>query len=267
MENLNETQLKAFDVEYVNNKRWLPIEQCINRDFPDGQFSFLDLGGGNGIFADRILAAYPKSTGMVVDNSPFLLGKNSYNDRKRTVLESIDKINHILSEKYDIIFFNWLLHHLIDNSYVRSLEKINRALSCAKERLTERGRVSIYENMYNGFIIDNIPSMIVYHLTIAKAIAPLIRKGGANTAGVGVCFLSYKMWESIIKKNGYDMLDYTNDDIWPINWKWHVFLMIKNIRCGHFWFSKISRDFMNAQNNNQMGYAKVSENVIIEPHK
>jgi SAM-dependent methyltransferase len=237
MGNLNEKQLEAFDVEYVNNKRWIPIKQCIDRDFPDGQFSFVDLGGGNGIFADRILAAYPKSTGLVIDNSSFLLGKNLFNDRKRTVLESVENISHILSEKYDIIFFNWLLHHLIDNSYARSLEKINSVLDSAKGMLTERGRVSIYENMYKGFIIDNAPSVIIYHLTIAKAIAPLIRRGGANTAGVGVCFLSYKKWYSTIKQIGYDILDYTNDDIWSINWKWHTFLLIKNIRCGHFWLT------------------------------
>jgi len=238
MGNLSEKQLQAFDVEYVNQKRWIPIKECIDRDFPDGQFSFADLGGGNGIFADRILAAYPKSTGVVIDNSPFLLGKNLLNGRKRTVLESVESINHALSEQFDIIFFNWLLHHLIDNSYARSLAKIDSVLSSAKGMLTQRGRVSIYENMYRGFIIDNAPSIIIYHLTSAKTIAPLMKRGGANTAGVGVCFLSQKKWYSIIERIGYGILNYTDDDTWPINWKWHAFLLIKNIRCGHFWLTK-----------------------------
>src|SRR5438876_5406232 len=76
VERLTDDQLEAFDTESVNDQRWIPIHRCLDRDFPDGQFTFLDLGGGNGTFADRLLEDYPSSSGVVLDNSQLLLNRN-----------------------------------------------------------------------------------------------------------------------------------------------------------------------------------------------
>jgi hypothetical protein len=237
MEQLNEEQVEAFDKEYVNNNRWVPIKRCIDRDFPDGQFSFLDLGGGNGIFADRMLASYPKSAGVVLDNSPLLLDRNRPSARKRVVLGSVENLACIDLTKYDLVFFNWVLHHLVSRSFARSRENIDCALRSVMALLTERGRVSISENMYNGLVIDGLPGWIVYQLTSAKTISWLTKKGGANTAGVGVCFRSYSEWCSTIQRIGFRILDFTNDDAWKIPWTWHAFFHVGHIRCGHFWLS------------------------------
>jgi len=236
MQRLNEDQLKAFDTEYVNNKRWIPLKRCIDRDFPDGQFSFIDIGGGNGVFADRMLADYPKSSGVVLDNSHLLLSRNQPNTRKRIVFSDVENLACVDETKYDLIFFNWLLHHLVSRSYTQSRENIDRALRSAMVLLAERGRVSIYENMYNGLVIDSLPSWIVYQLTSAKAIASLVKRR-ANTAGVGVCFLSHSQWCSTIKRVGFRILDYTGDDVQTIPWSWTTLLHIGHIRCGHFWLS------------------------------
>jgi hypothetical protein len=236
VEKLGDDQLVVFDREYVDSGRWWPIQRCIDRDYPDGQFTFLDVGGGNGLFADRILKSYPNSRGVVLDNSDLLLSKNKSNTRKRTILGSANDLGRASDEKFDLVFVNWLLHHLVDSSsYRQSRENINHVLRTAMTVLTERGRVSVYENMYNGLILDGAPGWIVYQLTAAKKIAKLVRKAGANTAGVGVCFLSRKQWCRTVEHNGFRILDYTDGYIWPMPWIWHLFLHIRHIRSGHFW--------------------------------
>ena len=83
MKKLSDTQIEAFDTEYVDEDRWTLIKGRIDADFPDGDFSFLDLGGGSGRFADRLLSNYPRAVGSVLDNSEVLLGRNQQNAFQR----------------------------------------------------------------------------------------------------------------------------------------------------------------------------------------
>ncbi|HWR26728.1 MAG TPA: class I SAM-dependent methyltransferase [candidate division Zixibacteria bacterium] len=239
MTQLSDEQLIAFDREYVNERRWSPIKKCIECDFPDGRFTFLDIGGGNGIFADRVLANYPNAKGFVLDSSRLLLERNKPDYRKHLILDNALQLEHFVQKKVDIVFCNWLLHHLVaQSSYSGSRENITHVLSSMSKVLNDRGRISIYENIYNGSLIDNAPSWIVYRLTSAKSIARWIKKRGANTAGVGVCFLSLKQWCYTLRQLGLEIIDYTNDDIWKIPWTWRIFLHIGHIRCGHFWLKR-----------------------------
>src|SRR3990172_6864025 len=93
MEQLSDDQLKTFDMEYVNYALFVPIRDRLNRDFPGGRFTFLDVGGGTGRFVDRILAAFPDATGTVLDNSDLLLKANKPNSRKNVILESVEHLD------------------------------------------------------------------------------------------------------------------------------------------------------------------------------
>ena len=73
---LSRDLVESFDEEFVDEGIWKIIKACIDRDFPRGDFKFLDIGGGNWIFADRVLQNYPNSIGTVLDSSSFLLDKN-----------------------------------------------------------------------------------------------------------------------------------------------------------------------------------------------
>lgn len=237
MKTLDNSQLETFDTDYINDKRWKTIKEHIDRDFSEGKFSFLDIGGGNGVFADKILSYYPKSKGTVLDNSELLIKKQKFNFRKELICDSVENLSS-LNQKYDIIFFNWLLHHLVADSYTESKNNILLALNSAIPLLCEHGRISIYENMYDGLILDSLPSSLVYNLTSNRAIAAVTRKMGANTAGVGVCFLSKNQWISTLNKTDLELIKYSDDDKWSIPLTWNVFLHIKSIHCGHFWLMK-----------------------------
>lgn len=194
LKKLDDAQVEAFDTEYVDDNRWAAtVEARINQDFPDGHFTFLDVGGGNGNgnFADRILAQYPNSVGTVLDNSETMLSRNKPNERKTVVLDSVENLEKS-NATYDMISLNWVLHHMVGDSYMQSRRNQIWTLKTVKALLTARGRVSIFENLYDGYLVDSLPGRIIFNLTSSKAISGITQRLGANTAGVGVCFLSKK---------------------------------------------------------------------------
>jgi SAM-dependent methyltransferase len=233
---LNDDQLEIFDQEYVHDGLWKPIKACIDRDFPDGRFRFLDVGGGNGVFADRILAAYPESTGAVLDNSAMLLERNQPNPRKALIAEGAENLASLAAGRFDLICMNWLLHHMIGRSFRETRANMVRVLRDARAALTPRGRISIYDNMYDGWLIDNAPGWIIYQATSSRSLAGLARMGGANTAGIGVCFQSHESWRTLLGRAGIGVVDYNPEDyLWKIPLHHTLLLHIGSIRNGHFW--------------------------------
>ncbi|HEX3369164.1 MAG TPA: class I SAM-dependent methyltransferase, partial [Candidatus Cybelea sp.] len=86
---LADNQLQTFSHrDYVTDSLFDGIAQRAAADFRDGNFSFLDVGGGPGLFTDRLLERFPKSRGAVLDNSELLLAENTSNARKQLVLAS-----------------------------------------------------------------------------------------------------------------------------------------------------------------------------------
>lgn len=231
---LSDDQLAAFDTEYVTEPLWAMLTRHIDDSFPDGDFRFLDVGGGNGVFADRLLAAYPRAEGAVLDNSRLLLERNRPNPRKTLIEDSAENLDR-LPQRYDLICFNWVLHHLVGDGYRTSVAHVDGTLRKAAGLLTPRGHVSIFENMYDGLLLDNAPSHIIFGLTSAKTIAPIVRRLGANTARLGVCFQSRASWQRILERAGIQAIGYGEDHSWKIPWAWRAFLHVGDIRCANFW--------------------------------
>jgi SAM-dependent methyltransferase len=230
---LTDSQLESFDTEYVSDSRWQPIKACIDRDFPSGRFSFLDLGGGNGVFADRVLANYPNARGTVLDASELLLSKNTSSSRKRTVLG--DAMTFAPAERYDIVFCNWLLHHLVTTGdYQATRRNIAGAIENAVRLLTPNGRLSIYENEYEGFI-EGFPGRAIFEATSSKLLAGIFRRLGANTAGVGVSFLSHRQWVDVLRSVNAKLASYTPEAPWNVPTIRRIVFLLRSVRRGHYW--------------------------------
>jgi ubiquinone/menaquinone biosynthesis C-methylase UbiE len=235
---LSNEQIESFDVEYIPDSWWQEISKTLRRIVPREDFNFLDIGGGNGLFADRILCDFPESKGVILDNSSLILNKNRINERKKLICDSVENLETIFrEEKFDIIFANWVLHHLIYQNYLETRKFIVKTLTVVKKLLSPSGRISIIENMYDGILINNLPSHLIFALTSSKTIAPLVKVLGANTAGCGVCFLSKKQWEYSISKSGLKIDTYTDGTIWKFPLLQKVFLHLGSIRVGQFWCS------------------------------
>ena len=201
MKRLSDEQLATFDTDFVKyHVGWEKIINSLKIKFPSGVFSFLDVGGGNGVFADRLLTAFPKSHGAVLDNARYLLDKNIDNERKSLIECSVENMcYHFNDERFDLIFFNWVLHHFVENSYKGSINTISNALQSGKQLLSANGLISIIENCYLPFWTESLPSKIIYHSLSSKSLSFVTKQLGANTSGTGVCYLSESLWCSMLE--------------------------------------------------------------------
>ena len=238
MRKLSDEQVEAFDREYVDAARLARVFDCIDSDFPDGRFRFLDVGGGNGRFADQLLARYPLAHGTVVDNSEVLLNRNGRNPRKSLRVGSAADIG-VTDEKFDLISVHWLLHHLVGESYAESRAHQRETLQTIGRMLTSRGRISMFENDYVGWLPDPYPTYVIYAMTASRMLSPVSRALGANTAGVGVCFNSSMGWNRMLQQAGLLLVSREEPDAWQRKLPWIVKLALglRDIRVGHYWLA------------------------------
>ena len=204
---LDQDQLDYFaqDGHVVYDDQWHEQTGRIPAEVADANADFrvLDIGGANGRFSDRLLSEYPRAQAVVLDNSEHLLSQNQPNDRKKIVLGSATDLPSLFeSEKFDFIFINCLLHHLVTSSYQESRRVIAQVLSDMSGVLAANGRISIWENIFEGVFWHGLPGRMIFEITSIPAMARLVRKLGANTAGVGVCFLSRNQWEQELESAG-----------------------------------------------------------------
>lgn len=236
LKQLDADQLETFNTEYVNGKFWDAIVDLIDKYFATGEFTFLDIGGGNGVFTDRVLNHYPLSKAVLLDNASNLIEINAKHPKKTIIQDSVENLeNYLNAYNIDIVFINWVLHHLVSGTYKKTRSNIANTLTIIK-RNKQIKYVSIFENMYNGILFDSLPSRLIYHITSLKSVKILTRKMGANTAGIGVSFLSKKMWlelfGSIFGKENINVIDF---HFWNVPVIRKIFLHIKNIHFSLFW--------------------------------
>lgn len=233
---LADRQLESFDVEYVRGARWELIRAHLDRDFPTGEFRFLDVGGGNGLFADLLLRHYPLARGVVLDNSELLLNKNQPSERKERVLASAAEIpERLQGQQFDLVCFNWVLHHLVAGRYAHSLANIQQALRHAKALLGPQGRLSVFENLYDGRRFDRLPSRLIFELTASRLLAPLTGALGANTAGCGVCFLSRSHWDEQLAQAGFTVVACDHHEQRRVAPATRLLLQLGEVSVGHYW--------------------------------
>jgi len=241
LKTLSETQLATFDHDYVNDESFNVIAAAIDSDFRDGEFTFLDVGAGKGLFADRVLDRYPRSTGVALDTSESLLAQNRQHGRKRLSRVSATEVaRHYPCGAFDIIFFNFSLHHFVGDTYEQSRTFQRVALSQAKKLLAPWGRISVLENAYEGAVHHNLPGYLTYTLARSTTLAPLIRRLGANTAGCGVCFLSTSAWRAEFSRAGLREAAHNHRALPVYSWTQHLklrLLTLRGVNHAHFWLA------------------------------
>ena len=213
---LGEKQNAAFDTEF----QWpeeLETKFLLLEEFSeDKPFNVLDLGGGNGLFADRLLARLPKSSATIVDISPSLLAKNKPSNRTELVHGTIEHISDLLAGRtFDYITVNWVFHHLIGNSYRTSWKNCLDTLMRCKELLKPNGMLIVSEDMFDGYLRSNLPSHLIYAITAIRW-PWFVRLANRffNTAGVGVCFQSQRAWQHMFAQAGFDVVAFQRGLEW-----------------------------------------------------
>jgi len=204
---LNEQQVLNFDTDYIRDEDWDKLCEYLWKLFPEGNFNFLDIGGGNGVFCDKVLDTFLQSKAVLLDNSEYLISLNKQSGRKRIICASVEEIDKLFQgEAFDVVFLNLVLHHFVSNGYKSTYKNVKDTFLKLKPLLSSKGYVYVFEDFYNGLIFDGLPSHLIFTLTSSKMLAGLTRKLGANTGGIGVCFRSKKQWEKIINECGYRII-------------------------------------------------------------
>jgi hypothetical protein len=234
---LDEDQLRTFDTEHICDAEWARIKPTFDARFADREFSFVDVGGGNGSFADMLLAAYPKARGVVLDPAEILLRENTPHPRKEVKLARAETMDELFgNRKFDLILFNWILHHLVLESYSKTIELQRTVMAKARRLLNPNGVVSVLENLYEGKVVDVVPSRLIFELTKSKLLEPVVRRLGANTAGCGVCFRSRGAWQRDATRVGLQVAKFVELAPKPIGRVKELLLHAGFIGHGFFWF-------------------------------
>lgn len=235
---LNDQQLEAFDAEYIRPHQWRHLIDPLERFFGrEGHFSLLDIGGGNGVFVDRILAEFPNATATLLDNAQTLLTRNRLHPRKKLVLGSADDLSRLFhGTKFDVASLHWVLHHMVVRSWRRSTEAQVRVLCDVRRVLSERGRLSVLENMYQGRVVPSFAPWLIYQLTSSRALAAVARRGGANTAGVGVAFRDRTSWFRTFAEAGFSVAESAPFEDWELS-KAQRLLTVRRVFVESYWLA------------------------------
>jgi SAM-dependent methyltransferase len=236
---LQEDQLEDFNVEYVCENEWKLVEPGFDSRFSGRAFSFLDVGGGNGNFADRLLQRYPDARGTVLDSARGLLAANAGHPRKELILGSAEHLTRIFEKRtFDLVIFNWTLHHFVTSTYAGTRRLQRQILKQARKLLSANGVISVFENLYNGLVLDGLPGRLIFHATASRAFAPVARRLGANTAGCGVCFLSKRQWEEEGTRAGLRVASYVDGFPKALTWAKKAALNVGSVHHGHYFMTK-----------------------------
>ena len=228
---MNDEQIVSYDLEFASSEMLDDLFELIEICFGDRPFKHLDIGGGNGRFTGRILKRFPNCTSTLIDSSELLIQRNEPHPRKRVFCTTVQKMHECLEdETFDIISVNWLLHHLVRDSYRKTCRLQSETMRLINKRIMPTGCISVYEDMIEGIVSDTFTSWFLYQVTSAKLIAPIVQYFGGTPAGIGVCFRPKEVWHDVFRKAGYEVVHYISYKDFDLNPLKKLLLHIRSMR-------------------------------------
>ncbi len=196
---LHESQNLDFDRFYINETEFQQVLEHISGSREPQRIA--DFGGGNGVFCDLLIRSLVRSMVTNIDISQALLARNSGHPRKTIVHSSF--LDHVPSKPYNVIFLNYVLHHLVATTSAGSRKLIQDALHQCHRVLEDDGTLVIFENILVGLVDDRLATSLLFHGTSSRSIAWVTKRLGANTAGVGVYYMGEAEFTGFIREAGF----------------------------------------------------------------
>jgi hypothetical protein len=155
------------------------------------------------------------------------------------VHDSVENLDtRLAGERFDVIALHWVLHHFVLDTYSATRDLQRRVLASIGSHLTERGRVSVFENLYEGRLVDGLTGRLVFELTASPRLARVVRYLGANTAGCGVCFLSERQWRRSFSDSGLELHRAKRYAPLGVSRLYQTALLARSIERCHFWLAR-----------------------------
>ena len=204
----------ALDVFHGEGQFALQIEhfkECYNYD-RDSNFTLLDVGGGVGYFVLALQQEFPNMRATILDLDESAISKAKSNGLDAVVGSVLKPPPSIHLQKFDIVCFNEVLHHIIAASDRNTCKLQQLALLRAKGLASQAGSIFINELCYEGKVFSDSSSAIIFHLLtnpllskIVASISAFVPSLKANTVGVGIRFRPYGGWVRLIESAGFQL--------------------------------------------------------------
>lgn len=190
----------------------------------------LDIGGGSGVLADRLLELFPRAHVTIVDLSQSLLDFNRSHPQKTLCCQDAWDFlrEHQGQSEFDLINFDVLLHHILtsgsfDETRRLQSEIIRQATAC----LAPGGLISIREIAYQS--LSWLPAGSTHRLlwfASTRRLPPLLRRTmqrlGMNSQGGGVAFFSSSEIQTLLEQNGLDVIEFVRHPMVKLNWRYYA---------------------------------------------
>lgn len=211
--NLNEYQVQQFkNSETKNVKRVLKEYKDVlsNLATLNKPIKILDIGGGSGALA---LALHQYLGECEHEIFVLEITKYSISDQLSNSIHFIegsafDIEKYFNQNTFDLIFVNYVFHHLIQKSHKCTVDGFKSMLESIRSLLKDDGKLCISECYYYMPIAKEASSELIYFASTFNLpfFVKILRKFGSKSAGVGVCFLSKDKWNALISQSGYSVL-------------------------------------------------------------
>ena len=174
----------------------------------------LDIGGGSGYFSKNLKKYFHANNCeiIVIDSTRYDTWDENFYEIK-FMETSAERLTEIFEKNtFDIIFANRVFHHLVKPTWKQSIDNISAIIGKINEILKDNGYFCITDYFYDGRFNHTFASRVIYTLTSCKnpILIAVFKKIEAKSAGVGVCFLSRKMWLHLFSKYNLNLY-YSNE--------------------------------------------------------
>lgn len=131
-------------------------------------------------------------------------------------VEHVD--TYFKEQKFDLIFCNKVFHHFVTDTYPKTVQMLTTCMNKLRYQLSPCGRLCILDYFYDGLLMDNFPSWMIYQCTSQKngLLIRLFKRMGSKSAGSGVCFQSERMWRRRIVHCGLKVAVFERGQVSPI---------------------------------------------------
>jgi SAM-dependent methyltransferase len=222
-------EFEKANVALFLNKFSDVLQKCKDKKY----LRIIDIGGGSGYFAVALSDYFANlNCEVVVLDTTEYDTWTKYADKVTFVKGSADDLDKLFEKNsFDLVFANRVFHHFVRNSWRDTIAGMFNIMKQITALLKEDGCLCMVELFYNGLFFDSASSKLIYFFTSIKLsfLASLFRKLKAKSAGIGVCFLSKKMWLRLFFYSGLAVERFDEDEILKLPCYKQIGLMNKNM--------------------------------------
>lgn len=196
---LDESAIDRFDEDYIGESLFQQLVQLCVELRPEIT-SIADFGGGNGRLLDRVLDCLPDALGVNYEVSAYLRRLNKQRPNKIIVSDSF--LSQKIDSKYDLIFINWVFHHLVGVNIGSTSALMQQAADVAFQALRPNGLLVVSENLLKSVFPVGVSSGALFGITKSRFLKPIVSRmrDGKTIAGVGIYYLSEQRLIELLSK-------------------------------------------------------------------